>query len=64
MISELTRFVTVEMTVVLAGILTPAASVSVANNTLILFALNRSSMNAFQTGIKPAWCTPTPNIHE
>mmetsp|Transcript_19571 Transcript_19571/g.43628 ORF Transcript_19571/g.43628 Transcript_19571/m.43628 type:complete len:267 (-) Transcript_19571:984-1784(-) len=59
-ISELMRFVTEVMTVVLAGIFTPAASVSVANRTLILFALKRSSMNPFQTVIKPAWCTPTP----
>ena len=46
MTSELIRLVTVEMTVVRAGILTPAASVSVAKSTLILLALNRSSMNA------------------
>ena len=40
------RLVTVEMTVVRAGMFTPAAKVSVAKSTLILLALNKSSMNA------------------
>jgi len=50
-ISLLTRLVTVDMTVVRAGMLTPAASVSVAKRTFTLFALKRSSTNDFQTGI-------------
>mmetsp|Transcript_1615 Transcript_1615/g.4410 ORF Transcript_1615/g.4410 Transcript_1615/m.4410 type:complete len:294 (+) Transcript_1615:2897-3778(+) len=48
------------MAVVRAGMLTPAARVSVANSTLIRLALKSSSNKILYSGSRPAWWLPMP----
>ena len=52
--------VVVEITVLLAGIFTPAANVPVAKTTLITPCWYNLSTNDFQAGKHPAWWLATP----
>eukprot|EP00965_Chrysotila_dentata_P097329 3216840-Pleurochrysis_carterae.AAC.1 len=54
------RLDSVEMTVERAGMLIPAASVSVAYTTRNRFAWNSSSASFFSNGSIPAWCDAMP----
>ncbi len=51
-----------EITVVRAGIFTPAARVSVAKTTLTKPRVNNSSTNPFHAGKTPAWWAAIPRL--
>ena len=55
------RFAMLQMTVVRAGMLMPAARVSVAKTTFINSTRNKLSTNALCAGRMPAWCDPMPH---
>jgi hypothetical protein len=54
------RFESAEITVVRAGMLMPAARVSVANTTLMRPCWKSSSISSFQAGSTPAWWAAMP----
>ena len=54
------NFESFSITTVLAGMLIPSASVSVANTTLTSPVANASSTASFIGGTIPAWCAAKP----